>query len=128
MSPLTEDEAELSEINVTPLIDVMLVLLIIFMVAAPLSTTDLPVDLPSSAAAPSEAERPLVLTLLPGGGLELNGTPVEDLAGALAAAGDQGQRLHLQADKAAGYGEVMALLDRVKAAGFVHVALVGLAP
>lgn len=131
MTPLPDNPEELSEINVTPLIDVMLVLLIIFMVAAPLATVDVPVSLPpSSAAATDRPDDPVWLTLQAGGGLTLGDADVApaDLAAALMAAtgGKTDTRIYLRADRAAGYGQVMALLDALRAAGFLQVALVGL--
>src|SRR5678816_3318549 len=99
-----DDFAENHEINVTPFIDVMLVLLIIFMVAAPLSTVDVAVDLPVSSAKPQQRpERPLFLTIKADRTLALGNDPIgpAGLAGALDAATnmDRQQRLFLRADK-----------------------------
>jgi len=122
---------EVHEINVTPFIDVMLVLLIIFMVAAPLATVEIAVNLPSSTAAPQpRPDKPLYLTLRPDLTLALGDTvvPRGTLAGALdqAAGGDKDTRVFLHADKAVSYGDLMAVMDLLRAAGFLKVALVGL--
>jgi biopolymer transport protein ExbD len=131
-SPLGEDEAsELHEINVTPFIDVMLVLLIIFLVAAPLSTVDIGVDLPVSTAKPQpRPDKPLLLTIKSDLGLALGNEPVTraDLARALDAAThlDHQQQVFLSADKAVPYGELMQLMNLLRATGYLKVALVGL--
>jgi len=122
---------EVHEINVTPFIDVMLVLLIIFMVAAPLATVEIAVNLPSSTAAPQpRPDKPLYLTLRPDLTLALGDTvvPRGTLAGALdqATGGDKDTRVFLRADKAVSYGDLMAVMDLLRAAGFLKVALVGL--
>ncbi len=121
---------ELAEINVTPFIDVMLVLLIIFMVAAPLATVDVPVDLPASTAPPApRPDRPLYVTLQADLSVLLGDAAVSDgLEAALAAAtgGDPEARVFLRADRAVAYGDLMALMNRLRDAGYLHVALVGL--
>jgi len=132
-SPLGEDDAsELHEINVTPFIDVMLVLLIIFMVAAPLSTVDVGVDLPVSTAKPQpRPDKPLFLTIKSDLSLAVGNETVTraDLARALDGAThlDREQRLFLRADKAVPYGELIQLMNLLRAAGYLKVALVGLA-
>jgi biopolymer transport protein ExbD len=122
---------EVHEINVTPFIDVMLVLLIIFMVAAPLATVDIAVNLPSATAAPQpRPDKPLFLTLRPDLTLALGDTVVarRALAGALdeAANGDRDTRVFLRADKVVPYGDLMEVMNLLRAAGFLKVALVGI--
>src|SRR5246500_5164277 len=100
-----DDEWEIHEINVTPFIDVMLVLLIIFMVAAPLSTVDLPVDLPSSTATPQKKpDKPVYITVKSDLSVAIGETPVKrgDLASKLSAMSEVGKdtRLFLRADRA----------------------------
>ena len=126
-----DDLADNHEINVTPFIDVMLVLLIIFMVAAPLSTVDVAVDLPvSTAKAQQRPDRPLFLTIKSDRTLTLGNDPVAPagLAGALDAATqmDRQQRLFLRADKSVPYGELMRVMNLLRSAGYLKVALVGL--
>lgn len=124
------DLQETHEINITPFIDVMLVLLIIFMVAAPLATVDLPVDLPASNAAPHEKpEKPVYVTIQPDLALAIGNTPVKrnDLVATLERQlGDKGKRIYLRADTTVPYGEMMMVLERLRAGGFLKVALVAL--
>lgn len=131
MAMRLEEEGELSEINVTPFIDVMLVLLIVFMVAAPLSTVDVPVNLPGSAAPATERPSdPIWLTLAADQSILLDRTVVvsEALGVALDArtGGDRDTPVFLRADRSIDYGALMALLDQLRAAGYLKVALVGL--
>jgi len=122
---------EVHEINVTPFIDVMLVLLIIFMVAAPLATVDIAVNLPASTAEPQpRPEQTLYRTVKSDLTLALGDTSVarEFLSGTLdaAAKGDKDTRIFLRADKAVPYGEVMEVMNLLRTAGYLKVALVGL--
>jgi biopolymer transport protein ExbD len=125
--------AEMHEINVTPFIDVMLVLLIIFMVAAPLATVDIAVNLPTSTAEPQpRPPMPQFLTLKTDLTLALGDDAVEraSLGTALdgATGGDRDTRIFLRADKTVPYGEVMEVMNLLRNAGYLKVALVGLAP
>ncbi|HEY0300727.1 MAG TPA: TonB system transport protein ExbD [Rhizomicrobium sp.] len=126
-----DDLEEVHEINVTPFIDVILVLLIIFMIAAPLATVDISVDLPSANAEPNpRPEKPLFLTLKSDLTLALDNDTITRpaLTASLdrATSGDKQQRVFLRADKAVPYGELMLLMNDLRAAGYLHVALVGL--
>ena len=122
---------ELAEINVTPFIDVMLVLLIIFMVAAPLATVDINVDLPASSAPQApRPDQPVWVTLKPDLSVAVGNDAVAEgaLTAALARAtdGDPEARLFLRADASVAYGDLMALMNRLRAAGYLRLALVGL--
>ena len=122
---------EQHEINVTPFIDVILVLLIIFMVAAPLATVDVNVDLPAStASAQPRPDEPIYVTLRADLNLDIGNDPVERTALATAldtvTKGDREQRLFLRADQAVPYGELMTLLNDLRSAGYLKIALVGL--
>ena len=122
---------EVHEINVTPFIDVMLVLLIIFMVAAPLATVDIHVDLPAASAQPQpRPDKPVILTVKSDLTLALGNDPVarETLGSTLDAAtkGDKNTLIHLRADKAVPYGDMMEVLNLMRTAGYLKVALVGL--
>jgi TonB system transport protein ExbD (group 1) len=122
---------EVHEINVTPFIDVMLVLLIIFMVAAPLATVDISVDLPASTAQPQPRQpQPVFLTVKPDLSLTIGDNPVARDALAInlerATDGDRDARIFLRADKVVSYGDVMEVMNLLRAAGFLKVALVGL--
>jgi biopolymer transport protein ExbD len=122
---------EVHEINVTPFIDVMLVLLIIFMVAAPLATVDIQVNLPASTAEPRQRpDKPLYLTVKSDLTLALGNDPVarERLHGALdaAAKGEKETVIFLRADKTVPYGELMDVMNALRTAGYLRVTLVGL--
>ena len=129
---LAEDDiSETHEINVTPFIDVMLVLLIIFMVVAPLSTVDVPVELPVSSAQPAKKpDKPLFVTLKADLSLAVGNDTVlwSNLGSSLDAqtSSDRNKRLFLRADKSVPYGELIRLMDTLRAAGYLKIAFVGL--
>ena len=121
----------MADINVTPMVDVMLVLLVIFMVAAPLATVDLPVDLPSAAAAPQpRPDKPIFLTVKADHSLALgeNAVSAADLASALdqASSNDHDTRVYLRADQGIAYGELMQVMNVLRRAGYLKLALVGM--
>jgi biopolymer transport protein TolR len=122
----------MAEINVTPLVDVMLVLLIIFMITAPLLVAGVPVDLPESrAGALDQQAKPVQIALDGKGGIFMDDVPVTDAAlparlAALAAepAPPEGRRIYLRADKGLDYGRVMRVMGELNQAGLNRVALV----
>ncbi|MBB4066051.1 TonB system transport protein ExbD [Gellertiella hungarica] len=125
------DLAENSEINVTPFIDVMLVLLIIFMVAAPLATVDVKVDLPAaSARAEKRPDKPVYVTIARDLALSLDDRRIErdELKARIDAltGGDPEARIFLRADKAVDYGAFMDVMNALREAGYLKIALVGL--
>ena len=131
LSPQEDALEEIHEINVTPFIDVILVLLIIFMVAAPLSTVDVNVDLPASTANPApRPDKPLFLTVKPDLTLALGEAPIArgNLTSALDAEtqGDKEQRVFVRADRAVPYGEVMEVMNLLRGAGYLKIGLVGM--
>lgn len=118
------------EINVTPFIDVMLVLLLVFMIAAPLSTVNLPIELPSSSAqvAPPP-HKPVTISVQHDLTLYVGDAPVQeqDLAAALAAQGATATTtVFLNVDKRVNYGDMIGLLDTLRKANYTQVSLVGL--
>ncbi|MCC2524606.1 TonB system transport protein ExbD [Vibrio coralliilyticus] len=126
-----EELAVNHEINITPFVDVMLVLLIIVMVAAPLATVNVPVDLPTSSAAPTpQSKAPFYLTVSTDLALTLGEektVTLEQLPQALAQAlPDKEQRIYLRADKALDYQSLMKVMNALVAAGYAQIALVGL--
>jgi biopolymer transport protein ExbD len=126
-----DDFGETHEINVTPFIDVMLVLLIIFMVAAPLSTVDLPINLPSSTATPQKKpDKPTYVSIKPDLAVAIGETPVKrvDLVRSLDATADltKDSYIFLRSDRAVPYGELMDVLEILRAGGYTKVKLVAL--
>ncbi|MGE0768414.1 MAG: TonB system transport protein ExbD [Hyphomicrobiaceae bacterium] len=126
-----DDLDETSEINITPFIDVMLVLLIIFMVAAPLSTVDVHVNLPVATAKPQpRPDKPVFITLKADKTLSVGEAPIERkaLISRLddATKSNRDARLFLRADASVNYGEVLGVLDLLRAAGYLKVGLVAL--
>jgi biopolymer transport protein ExbD len=126
-----DDLAEVHEINVTPFIDVMLVLLIIFMVAAPLATVDLNVDLPASAVEPQpRPDKPVFVTVKPDLAVAVGEDVIarEALGTTLDAAtkGKKDERIFLRADKTVSYGDLMEVMNALRNAGYLKIALVGL--
>lgn len=120
----------MAEINVTPFVDVMLVLLVVFMVAAPLLTVGVPVELPKTAATalPADTEEPLTVTVMADGALRIQTTEVEQdqfitrLRGIAEERNDK--RVYLRADGAIAYTQVMEVMGALNAAGFSDIGLV----
>jgi biopolymer transport protein TolR len=119
----------MAEINVTPFVDVRLVLLIVFMVTAPLLTAGVPVDLPKTRAqALGQDREPLSVSVKRDGSIYLQNTPVgeQELVAKLTAISANGydQRIYVRGDKAVDYGRVMEVMGLLSAAGFTHIGLV----
>ncbi|MCB5203932.1 protein TolR [Neorhizobium sp. T786] len=120
-----------SEINVTPLVDVMLVLLIIFMVAAPMMTVGVPIDLPETQASAMNADtQPITISVNPAGEIYLQETAinVDEVVPKLEAIATTGynERIYVRGDTTAAYGVVMKVMARISAAGFKNIGLVTL--
>ncbi len=121
----------MSEINVTPMVDVMLVLLIIFMVSAPLLTVGVPIDLPQSQAKSLDTDKePLTVSVNTKGEVYLQNTEIKidelvpKLQAITQARGGTDERIYVRGDKKVDYGTVMRVMGRLSAAGFRRVALV----
>ena len=120
----------MAEINVTPFVDVMLVLLIIFMVAAPLLTVGVPLELPKTAAqsVPAEPEEPLAVSVTPEGPILVMNTevPEEELITRLRAVAEERQsdKIYLRADGSIPYARIMQVMGALNAAGFNNIVLV----
>ncbi|MCY1336921.1 Biopolymer transport protein ExbD [compost metagenome] len=126
-----DDLQETHEINVTPFIDVMLVLLIIFMVAAPLATVDIKVDLPASTAKPApRPDKPIYLSIKEDKSLYLDNEQVseEQLGGVLdkLTNADKDKTIFVRGDKVVEYGRLMEVMDTLRGAGYLKIGLVGL--
>ena len=125
------DLQENHEINVTPFIDVMLVLLIIFMVAAPLATVDVKVDLPASTAKPvPRPDQPVYLSIKEDTSLYLDNQQIDpaQLGAALdrLTAGDKQKTIFVRGDKGVDYADLMSVMDNLRGAGYLKIGLVGL--
>lgn len=124
-------KALMSEINVTPLVDVMLVLLIIFMVAAPLMTVGVPIDLPDTQAKALDTDtKPITISVNQQGQIFIEDTeiPIEEIVPKLQAIAKTGynERIFVRGDKTADYGAVMKVMARISASGFKNIGLVSL--
>lgn len=123
--------APMSEINVTPFVDVMLVLLIIFMVAAPLLTVGVPIDLPETRAKALEGDtEPITISVNSAGEIFIQDTPIaiDEIVPKLEAIAENGyeERIYVRGDQDADYGTMMQLMGRINAAGFKRLGLVTL--
>ncbi len=126
-----ESNGEMHEINVTPFIDVMLVLLIIFMVAAPLATVDVRVNLPASTSTPQpRPDKPVYLSIKADNQLFIGNNAVTDetLVNALndQTAGNKETTIFFQADKSVDYATLMGVMDKLRQAGYLKIGLMGM--
>ncbi|CUA98615.1 protein TolR [Pannonibacter indicus] len=124
--------APVNEINITPFVDVMLVLLIIFMVAAPLMTSGVPVDLPQTAAKPLQGDNePITISVTADGKIFIQNTEIalDEVVPKLSAIAENGyeERIFVKGDQTAAYGTMMQIMGRINAAGFKRLGLVTLA-
>ena len=127
-----DDDDLISDINVTPFVDVLLVLLVIFMITAPIVTYNIPVDLPNATTkdnAPSGADSVIVVTLYPDGKLFLNDSPVQadtfidQIKPMISKSGDL-VPIYIQADESIEYGKVATLMSKLSSNGIVNISLV----
>jgi biopolymer transport protein TolR len=121
--------APISDINITPMVDVMLVLLIVFMVAAPLMTMGVPIDLPETRAQAMPLQtKPITVTVEPDGALSIEGEPVtlDTLVSSVAALAVEGtdERLYVRGDTTAAYGAIMEVMGELSGAGYSRIGLV----
>jgi biopolymer transport protein TolR len=119
----------ISDINITPMVDVMLVLLIVFMVAAPLMTMGVPIDLPETQAQAMPLQsKPITVTVEPDGALSIDGEPttLETLVAAVEALAVEGtdERLYVRGDTSTAYGAIMEVMGQLSAAGYGRIGLV----
>ena len=121
----------MSEINVTPFVDVMLVLLIVFMVSAPLLTSGVPIDLPETQAKPLVLDKePITITVNPEGKIFIKDDQVtiDNLVPKLTTLSDNNldERIYVRGDRTANYGMIMRVMGTINGAGFRHIGLVAL--
>jgi biopolymer transport protein ExbD/biopolymer transport protein TolR len=126
------DAAPLSDMNVTPLVDVMLVLLIVFMVAAPLMATGIPVDLPKAQTKPLNEQKPPIVVSLDAEGrlfVDKNEIGPDEIVAVIAQAADaKDRRIHVRADQTLSYGKIVEVMGLINSGGYTKVALVSEAP
>jgi biopolymer transport protein TolR len=122
------DSTPLSDMNVTPLVDVMLVLLIVFMVAAPLMATGIPVDLPKAQTKPLNEQKPPIVVSLDAEGrlyVDKNEIGIEEIVAALAKNAEaKDRRIHVRADQSLAYGRIVEVMGLINSGGYSKVALV----